>query len=165
MHTASLARLQLDYVDVVFAHMPDPDTPMEETVRAMNWVLSQGWAFYWGTSNWNAAAIDEAWQVANRLGLIGPAAEQPQYNMFKREQVEEEYAPLYEKYGTGLTTFSPLACGLLSGKYSGGRCRRAAGSRSIATRCVCNWLSNFDDMPLLHVTRTACTVDGCHLTC
>ena len=116
---ASLVRLQLDYVDIVFAHRPDPTTPIEETVRAFNWVIDQGLAFYWGTSEWPAAAIEEAHAVAARLGLVGPAAEQPQYSLLHRSRVEVEYDRLYEPYGTGLTTFSPLACGMLSGKYGG----------------------------------------------
>lgn len=117
---ASLERLGMDYVDVLFCHRPDPDTPIEETVRAMNWVIDQGWALYWGTSEWSAEQILEAWKVAEKLGLIGPACEQPQYNMLHKARVEEEYAPLYAKYGLGLSTWSPLASGVLSGKYSGG---------------------------------------------
>lgn len=117
---ACLERLGADHVDVVFAHRPDPSVPMEEVVRAFNHVIDRGWAFYWGTSEWSAEQIQEAWEVAERLGLIGPAVEQPQYNLFCRQRVEEEYAPLYERWGTGLTIFSPLCSGLLTGKYSGG---------------------------------------------
>lgn len=117
---ASLDRLGLDYLDLLYCHRPDPETPIEETVRAMNWVIDQGWAFYWGTSEWSAAQIEEAWKVADRLDLIGPAMEQPEYNLFHRKRVEEEYAPLYSKHGLGLTTWSPLASGILTGKYSGG---------------------------------------------
>lgn len=117
---ASLQRLGMGYVDLLFCHRPDPETPIEETVRAMNWVINQGWALYWGTSEWSAAQIQEAWSVSERLGLIGPAMEQPQYNLFHRKRVENEYAPLYEKHGMGLTTWSPLASGILTGKYSGG---------------------------------------------
>lgn len=114
----SLARLQLEYLDVVFAHRPDPTTPVEETVRAFNYVIDQGLAFYWGTSEWPASAIEEAHSVAERLGLIPPCAEQPQYSIVHRKRVEIEYDSLYQRYGTGLTTFSPLACGLLTGKYN-----------------------------------------------
>ncbi|KAJ3051891.1 Glycosyltransferase-like KOBITO 1, partial [Quaeritorhiza haematococci] len=96
---ASLKRLQLDYVDLVFAHRPDNLTPMEEIVRAFNWVIDQGKAFYWGTSEWSAEQISDAHRVAEKLGLIGPLMEQPQYNMFHRERFEVEYAPLYKKYG------------------------------------------------------------------
>lgn len=116
----SLKRLQLDYVDVVFCHRADPDTPIEETVRAMNWVIDQGMAFYWGTSMWSAQQIEEAWQIAGRLGLMGPCVEQPHYNLFNRDKVEDEYKPLYQKYGLGLTTWSPLHSGVLTGKYSKG---------------------------------------------
>ena len=84
---ASLKRLDMEYVDIVFCHRPDASTPIEETVRAMNHVINRGWAFYWGTSEWNAAQITEAWEVANRLGLVGPSAEQPEYNLFARDKV------------------------------------------------------------------------------
>jgi voltage-dependent potassium channel beta subunit len=118
---ASLARLQLDYVDVVFCHRPEPYTPIEETVRAMNFVINQGWAFYWGTSEWLASDIHEACEVADRLGLIRPIVEQSQYNIFERSKVEHEFVDLYKKYKYGLTTFSPLAYGTLTGKYSSSR--------------------------------------------
>lgn len=117
---ASLKRLQMDYVDLIFAHRPDPKTPMEEIVRGFNWMIDQGLAFYWGTSEWSAEQISDAWAIADRLGLVGPAMEQPQYNMFCRERVEKEYAPLYEKRGLGTTIWSPLAGGLLTGKYNNG---------------------------------------------
>eukprot|EP00249_Psilotum_nudum_P009660 c22074_g1_i1 orf=299-1279(+) len=117
---ASLKRLDMDYVDVLFCHRPDATTPIEETVRAMNFVIDKGWAFYWGTSEWSAQQITKAWEVANGLGLIGPAVEQPRYNLLAREKVEIEYMPLYTNYGLGLTTFSPLASGVLTGKYSKG---------------------------------------------
>ncbi|KAF8073117.1 KAB1 [Scenedesmus sp. PABB004] len=117
---ACLARLQVDYVDLLFCHRPDPDTPIEETVRAMNFVLDQGWAFYWGTSEWSAEQLQEAWRVSERLGLVGPAMEQPEYNIFARHKVEVELKPLYASHGLGLTTWSPLASGILTGKYSGG---------------------------------------------
>ncbi len=116
---ASLKRMGLDYVDLLFAHRPDPDTPMEETVRAMNHVLNQGKAIYWGTSEWSAEQLREAYEVADRLGLMGPQMEQPQYNMFHR-RIEEELKPLYEERGLGTTIWSPLAGGILTGKYSGG---------------------------------------------
>jgi len=118
--TASLKRLQLDYVDLVFAHRPDPDTPMEETVRAFNHVIEKGWAFYWGTSEWSAREITEAHAVAEKLNLIGPLCEQPQYNMFHRERFEKEYLPLYNQYGLGTTIWSPLESGILTGKYNSG---------------------------------------------
>eukprot|EP00249_Psilotum_nudum_P008524 c21340_g1_i1 orf=450-1460(-) len=117
---ASLKRLDMEYVDVLFCHRADPSTPIEETVRAMNYVIDQGWAFYWGTSEWNARQVTEACEVANRLGLIGPTVEQPEYNLLAREKVEVEYLPLCKNYGLGLTTWSPLASGVLTGKYQKG---------------------------------------------
>eukprot|EP00877_Chromochloris_zofingiensis_P003173 jgi/Chrzof1/12857/Cz07g09250.t1 len=126
---ASLKRLQMDYIDLIFAHRPDPNTPIEETVRAFNWIINQGWAFYWGVSEWSTAEIQEAWDVAERLGLIGPAFEQPEYNMFTRQKVEVDYQPLYEKYGLGTTIYSPIAGGVLSGKYVKGPQEIPEGSR------------------------------------
>ena len=116
----SLRRLQLDYVDLVFCHRPDPQTPIEETVWAMHDMIERGKALYWGTSEWSAAEIMAAWQVAERHHLRKPVVEQPEYNLFHRKRVEEEYAPLYGEIGLGLTTWSPLASGLLTGKYRGG---------------------------------------------
>ncbi len=115
---AALARLQMDYVDLIFAHRPDLHTPIEETVRAFNYLIDQGKAFYWGTSEWSAAQIAEAHGVAHRLGLIPPSMEQPQYNMFHRDRFEVEYAHLYEEFGMGTTIWSPLSSGLLTGKYN-----------------------------------------------
>lgn len=115
---ASLKRLDLEYVDLVFCHRPDQATPMEETVRAMNWIVDQGYAFYWGTSEWTAQQLTEAWGVAQRLNLIGPAMEQPQYHLLERTKVERDYLQLYREYGLGTTIWSPLASGLFSGKYS-----------------------------------------------
>jgi voltage-dependent potassium channel beta subunit len=114
---AALARLQLDYVDLVFCHRPDPDTPIEETVRAMNHVIDRGKAFYWGTSEWSADQIMEAAMIARREHLVGPQMEQPQYHMLHRDRVEKEYARLYRELGLGTTIWSPLASGLLTGKY------------------------------------------------
>ncbi|TBU29779.1 voltage-gated potassium channel beta-2 subunit [Dichomitus squalens] len=115
-----LERLQLDYVDVIFAHRPDHSVPMEEIVRAFNFVIDQGWAFYWATSEWSAHEIEEAYHVASKLGLIAPIAEQCQHNMFHRERPEKEYAPLYKNYSIGTTVWSGLARGLLTGKYNNG---------------------------------------------
>ncbi|KAK8944470.1 putative voltage-gated potassium channel subunit beta [Platanthera zijinensis] len=117
---ASLKRLDMDYVDVIYCHRPDPSTPMEETVRAMNHVIDHGWAFYWGTSEWSAQQITEAWAVAGRLDLVGPVVEQPEYNLLARRKVELEYLPIYSTYGLGLTTWSPLAFGVLTAKYNQG---------------------------------------------
>ncbi len=117
---ASLARLQMDYVDLIFCHRPDIYTPIEETVRAMNFLIDQGKAFYWGTSQWSAAQIMEAYGIARREHLIPPQMEQSEYHMFSRERVEKEYAHLYKEIGLGTTIWSPLASGLLTGKYSNG---------------------------------------------
>lgn len=117
---SALARLQLDYVDLVFCHRPDLHTPVEETVRAMNYLIDQGKAFYWGTSEWSAEQIREAHEVARHEHLIGPTMEQPQYNLFHRARVETEYSRLYQAFGMGLTTWSPLASGVLTGKYNDG---------------------------------------------
>jgi len=117
---ASLARLQMDHVDLLFCHRPDPSTPIEETVRTMDHLCTQGLAHYWGTSEWSAQELTEAHAVAARLGLIAPLMEQPQYNMLHRVRFEREYTPLFAQHGMGTTIWSPLASGLLSGKYSGG---------------------------------------------
>jgi len=117
---AALKRLGLDYVDLIFCHRPDLHTPIEETVWAMNHVLQQGKALYWGTSEWSAGRIRQAYDFARREHLVPPLMEQPQYNMFHRDRVEAEYAPLYEEIGLGTTTWSPLASGILTGKYRDG---------------------------------------------
>lgn len=117
---ASLERLGLDHVDLVYCHRPDPDTPVEETVWAMSDIVASGRALYWGTSEWSADRIQEAWDVAQRHHLRAPIVEQPQYNLLHRERVEQEYAPLYDSIGLGLTIWSPLASGLLTGKYIDG---------------------------------------------
>ena len=116
----SLKRLQLDYVDLVYCHRADPDTPIEETVWAMHNIIERGKALYWGTSEWSADEIRAAWDIADRRNLHKPVMEQPQYNLFHRKRVEQEYVRLYEDIGLGLTTWSPLASGLLSGKYQKG---------------------------------------------
>ena len=116
----SLKRLGFDYVDLVFCHRPDPDTPIEETVWSMHMMIERGQALYWGTSEWSADQIVEAWQIAERHHLHKPQMEQPEYNLFHRRRVEREYARLYPALGLGLTTWSPLASGLLTGKYDAG---------------------------------------------
>jgi voltage-dependent potassium channel beta subunit len=116
----SLQRLGMEYVDLVFCHRPDPNTPIEETVFAMHDIIRQGKALYWGTSEWSADEIRAAWEIAQRHHLHKPQMEQPQYNMFHRERVEKEYARLYGDIGLGLTIWSPLASGLLTGKYNAG---------------------------------------------
>ena len=116
----SLARFGLDFIDLIYCHRPDPHTPIEETVRAMSDIITQGKALYWGTSEWSAADIRAAWEVADRHGWHKPLMEQPQYHLFHRQRVEKEYAQLIEDIGLGLTTWSPLASGLLTGKYRQG---------------------------------------------
>ncbi len=116
----SLQRFGLDCIDLVYCHRPDPNTPIEETVWAMSDMIRQGKALYWGTSEWSAADIRAAWDIADRHHLHKPVVEQPQYHLFHRERVEKEYARLYEDIGLGLTTWSPLASGLLTGKYRQG---------------------------------------------
>ncbi|KAK9712202.1 hypothetical protein K7432_007302 [Basidiobolus ranarum] len=144
---ASLQRLQLEYVDLVLAHRPDPDTPMEEIVRAFNHVIHQGKALYWGTSEWGSQKITEAHMVSQRLGLIGPVLEQTQYNMFHRERIEAEYQPLFETLKMGTTIWSPLAVGILTGKYNNGI---PEGSR----------LSGYENMALSRIRDSLATPEG-----
>lgn len=117
---AALRRLQVDHLDLFFCHRPDIDTPIEETVRAMHNLIQQGKVLYWGTSEWSAQQITEAHAVARDRGLTPPTMEQPEYNLFERNKVEAEYLPLYETFGLGTTIWSPLASGLLTGKYNDG---------------------------------------------
>ena len=116
----SLERLGLDFVDLVFCHRPDPNTPIEETVWAMNDIIASGKALYWGTSEWSADEIRAAWEIAERHHLRKPVMEQPEYNLLRRDKVEKEFARLYDDIGLGLTTWSPLASGVLTGKYIDG---------------------------------------------
>jgi voltage-dependent potassium channel beta subunit len=122
----SLQRMRLEHIDIVYCHRPDPATPIEETVWAMSDMIRRGKALYWGTSEWDAGDIRAAWDIAERHHLHKPVVEQPEYNLFHRRRVEQEYARLYEDIGLGLTTWSPLASGLLTGKYKSGI---PAGSR------------------------------------
>jgi voltage-dependent potassium channel beta subunit len=132
---AALKRLRVDYLDLYYCHRPDPDTPVEETVWAMDTLIRQGKVLYWGTSEWPAAMIREAHRIARGAGLHAPTMEQPQYNLLHRERVELEYAPLYAELGLGTTTFSPLASGLLTGKYASG-----AGEEARLDREGMGWL-------------------------
>ncbi|KAG8936782.1 hypothetical protein FRC02_011361 [Tulasnella sp. 418] len=116
----SLERLQMDYVDIVFAHRPDPNVPMLEVVRAFDWLVNQGKALYWSTSEWSAIQIEEAFHIADKHNLIGPISDQCEYNGFKRQRLEVEYQHVFDRYKYGTTIFSPLAGGLLSGKYNDG---------------------------------------------
>ena len=124
---ASLTRLGTDYVDLYFCHRFDPDTPVEEIVVTMNMLIQQGKVLYWGTSEWRASQISEAYGIARQYNLIPPTMEQPQYHMFHRRRVESELANVAESFGIGLTTWSPLASGILTGKYNNGI---PAGSRA-----------------------------------
>jgi voltage-dependent potassium channel beta subunit len=137
----SLERLQLDHVDIVYCHRPDPDTPISETVWAMSDIVASGRALYWGTSEWSADEIRAAYGIADRLGLRKPVVEQPEYNLLHRERVEREYARLYEDIGLGTTTFSPLASGILTGKYLDGI---PEGSRGAITSFMKDDLENAD---------------------
>lgn len=116
----ALQRLQLDYLDLYFCHRPDKDTPIEETVFAMNTLLNQGKILYWGTSEWSGVEIMDAHRIAEKYNLVGPVMEQPQYNLFHREKVEKEFDRIYDTVGLGTTIWSPLASGLLTGKYNNG---------------------------------------------
>lgn len=122
----ALKRFDLDYIDLVYCHRPDPETPIEETVWTMHMMIERGQALYWGTSEWSAEELREAWEIAERHHLHKPQMEQPQYNLFVRNRVEQEYRRLYEGIGLGLTIWSPLASGILTGKYDEGV---PAGSR------------------------------------
>ena len=117
---AALKRLQVEYLDLFFCHRPDPETPIEETVRAMDVLIQQGKVLYWGTSEWEAEQITEAYEIAEKFNLTPPTMEQPEYNLFNRGKIEKDYLPLYKKYGLGTTIWSPLASGLLTGKYNHG---------------------------------------------
>src|SRR6185369_4631970 len=117
---AALKRLQVDYLDLYFCHRPDKNTPIEETVLAMNTLIQQGKILYWGTSEWSNDEIMEAFVFAERHHLIGPTMEQPQYNMFERTKLEKDYLLLFKNFGLGTTIWSPLASGLLTGKYNNG---------------------------------------------
>lgn len=116
----SLKRLQLDYVDLLFCHRPDVNTPITETVLAMDYLVRQGYVLYWGTSEWSALQIEEAYLTAEKLNCIPPTMEQPKYNLFYRDHLEKDYLPLFKRYGMGTTIWSPLASGILSGKYNQG---------------------------------------------
>ena len=116
----ALKRFQVDYLDLYFCHRPDPETPIEETVRAMHTLVLQGKVCYWGTSEWSAPEIEEAYRISRELGLTPPSMEQPEYNMFARDKMEHEYLQLFEQEQLGTTIWSPLASGLLTGKYLDG---------------------------------------------
>lgn len=142
----SLVRLQLDYVDLLYCHRPDPNTPIEETVLAMDYLVRNGFAFYWGTSEWSADQIEYAFDAAEAMNCIKPTMEQPRYNLFYREHLEKDYLPLFKKFGLGTTIWSPLAMGILSGKYNHGI---PAESRLAKE----NWLVPDNFMELVNKTK------------
>jgi voltage-dependent potassium channel beta subunit len=147
-------------IDLLFCHRPDENTPIEETVLAMDYLVRGGYAFYWGTSEWSAAQIDAAFQLAERLNCIKPTMEQPKYNLFFRDHLEKDYLALFEKYGIGTTIWSPLASGILSGKYNQGIPR---GSR-LANE---TWLVPDNFMQLIQTTKQLATIAndlGCTLS-
>ncbi|WP_044557957.1 potassium channel beta subunit family protein [Halobacteriovorax marinus] len=138
----ALKRFKLDYLDLYYCHRPDVDTPIIETLRAMDTLIQQGKILYWGTSEWSSEQITEAYTLAERYHLTPPTVEQPQYNLLHRERVEREYSPLYEKYGMGTTTWSPLSSGILTGKYGQGI---PEGSRLSLEKF--SWLKEMYDTP------------------
>ena len=145
---ASLRRLQLDYIDLYYCHRFDPDTPVDEVVFTMNHLIQQGKILYWGTSEWSAAQITQAYGVARRYNLIPPTMEQPQYNMFHRQRFENEIIPLAKELGIGLTTFSPLYFGILSGKYNHGIPKDSRAAMESST-----WMSDYLTPERLDIVR------------
>ncbi|MFN9067492.1 MAG: aldo/keto reductase, partial [Bdellovibrionales bacterium] len=146
----SLKRLQMDYVDLVFCHRPDPETPIEETVMAMHDMIQQGKALYWGTSEWSTQQIEKAYDFAAQNSLHRPHFEQPQYNLIHSQKVEKDFSPLYTKMGLGLTIWSPLASGILTGKY-----QRSIPSDSRLAMSNMSWLQEE-----LRAPRTQSVVQG-----
>lgn len=142
----SLKRLRVDHVDLLYCHRPDPNTPIEETVLAMDYLVRGGFAFYWGTSEWSELQIQEAYDLAEKLNCIKPSMEQPKYNLFFRDHLEKDYLPLFEKYGMGTTTWSPLASGILSGKYNLGIPRESRLAKE-------SWLVPDNFMALIEKTK------------
>ena len=142
----SLRRLQLEYVDLLFCHRPDPNTPIEETVLAMDYIIRSGKALYWGTSEWEAQQIESAFKIAEKLNCIKPTMEQPRYNIFSRERMEKDYLRLFDKYGLGTTVWSPLASGILSGKYNQGIPRESRLAKE-------GWLVPDNFMRMLDITK------------
>ncbi len=157
----SLGRMGLDFIDLVYCHRPDAQTPIEETVHAMSDMITQGKALYWGTSEWSADEIRAAWCIADKHNLHKPVMEQPQYNLFHRKRVEQEYARLYDDIGLGLTTWSPLASGLLTGKYRNGVPKGSRGARKDMEFLV-NGLT--DDAKNTAVTRLEAVADDLDCT-
>jgi voltage-dependent potassium channel beta subunit len=142
----SLKRLRMDYVDLLYCHRPDPNTPIEETVLAMDYLVRNGYVFYWGTSEWSEAQIEEAFKTAEQLNCIKPTMEQPKYNIFFRDHLEKDYLPLFKKYNLGTTIWSPLASGILSGKYNQGVPRESRLAKE-------TWLVPENFMQLIEKTK------------
>ena len=159
---ASLARLSMDYVDLVFCHRPDANTPLEETVYAMHDMIASGKALYWGTSEWSAAEIAGAWAIADRHHLHKPVMEQPQYNLLHRERFEVEYARLFRDLGIGATIWSPLASGLLTGKYNDGIPKDSRGSLK-GYEWLAERLSDAGDLAKVRALAPVATELGCTL--
>jgi voltage-dependent potassium channel beta subunit len=159
---ASLARLSMDYVDLVFCHRPDANTPLEETVYAMHDMIASGKALYWGTSEWSAAEIAGAWAIADRHHLHKPVMEQPQYNLLHRERFEVEYARLFRDLGIGATIWSPLASGLLTGKYNDGIPKDSRGSLK-GYEWLAERLSDAGDLAMVRALAPVATELGCTL--
>jgi len=170
---AALRRLQVDYLDLYFCHRPDIDTPIDETVRAMHDLVTQGKVLYWGTSEWSAQQITEAQAVARANFLTPPTMEQPEYNLFNRKKLEREYLPLFRDYGMGTTTFCPLANGVLTGKYNQGipdgsrmslpgyewlrgRLENEAGRQMLAKTVELQKLADEAGLPLHHMALLWC---------
>lgn len=151
----AMERLQVDYLDLYFCHRPDPEVPIEETVFAMTELIRQGKVLYWGTSEWSAQELMQAYSVARQYNMIPPTMEQPQYNLFHRERFEKEYARLYSEIGLGTTIWSPLASGFLTGKYNDGI---PAGSR--ATLAGYEWLKEMMEKRLTPETKEKLTKLG-----
>ena len=149
----SLKRLQLDYVDLLFCHRPDPNTPIEETVLAMDSLVRSGQTLYWGTSEWSADQIVKAIEFAKDYRAIGPVMEQPQYNFLVRDRFEKEYKPVFNKYGYGTTIWSPLASGVLSGKYNKGIPEGSRLAREL-------WIKNIMDENKLMTPEVFAKIDG-----
>ncbi len=156
----SLERLGLDYVDIVYCHRADPETSIEETVWAMSDIIASGKALYWGTSEWKADEIRAAWEIAERHHLRKPVVEQSEYNLFRRDRVEQEYSRLYEDIGLGLTTFSPLAAGLLTGKYLDGI---PAGTRAASVSWLREKLTGVDTNATVRELKAVADEMGCSL--
>ena len=158
----SLQRMGLDFIDLVYCHRPDPHTPVEETVWAMSDMITRGKALYWGTSEWPADDIRAAWDIAEKHHLHKPVVEQPQYHLFHRKRVEQEYARLYDDIGLGLTTWSPLASGLLTGKYRNGIPADSRGARKDMAFLV-NRLTDTSKNAALQQLEAIATELGCNL--